>query len=282
MDVEDWFHILDVPSAPPIAAWNTLPSRVEKNFRKLLELFSEAGAHVTCFFLGWVAERYPHLVREAAGAGHEIASHGYAHRLSYELTRAEFSEDVRRARGLLEELSGAPVVGYRTAGFSATERTPWFFDELAAAGYRYDSSVFPASRGHGGNARARRAPHFAGHGESLVEVPITVAEIGGRRLCFFGGGYLRLFPYTVVRRMADSVLGEGLPVVFYVHPREIDPGHPQLAMNWRRRFKSYVNLRTTEPKIRRILADYRVGTFRDYLAQCGCSWERLPARAAHV
>lgn len=267
IDVEDWYHILDVPSAPSISRWDGLPARVERNFRRLLDLLGERGARATCFFLGYIAERFPDLVREASARGHEIASHGYAHRLLYTMTPAEFREDAVRARKLLEDISGGPVTGYRAAGFSLTADIPWFFDELIAAGYAYDSSAFPAARGHGGMAGARLEPHRkARPAGEIVEFPVTVANVLGKRLCFFGGGYLRLFPYPLVRQMANAVLGEGRPVIFYVHPREIDPDHPRLPMSPARSFKSYVNLRTTERKIRSILADFPVGTFADYLA----------------
>ncbi len=177
VDVEDWFHILDIPSAPPIAEWDSLPSRVESNFRRLLDIFSRKRVRVTCFFLGWIAERYPHLVKEAASRGHEIASHGYAHRLVYEMTAGEFREDALRSRLLLEDIGGRPVRGYRSAGFSTTERTPWFFEELAAAGYSYDSSVFPVRHGHGGMHGAPRTPHVDTSGQSgIVEFPISVAN----------------------------------------------------------------------------------------------------------
>ena len=252
VDVEDWFHILDDPSVPTIDQWASLPSRVEKNFSRLLDLFSENNVQVTCFFLGWVAERFPHLVKEAADRGHEVASHGYGHRLVYELSRNEFHEDVRGARLLLEDISGVEVVGYRAPGFSTTDETPWFFDALAEAGYQYDSSVFPAQRGHGGMPQGRREPHRVGEHDALLEFPITVADLLGKPMCFFGGGYLRLFPYWLIRKMALQVLSEGRPVVFYIHPREIDPAHPRLPMSRIRRFKSYVNLDTTEAKLRRI------------------------------
>jgi polysaccharide deacetylase family protein (PEP-CTERM system associated) len=265
VDVEDWFHLLDVPSVPTIDHWATLPSHVEKNFSKLLDIFSQENVHVTCFFLGWVAERFPHLVREAAVRGHEIASHGYGHRLVYEQSRSEFNEDVRRTRLLLEDISGVEVVGYRAPGFSTTDETPWFFDALADAGYHYDSSVFPAERSHGGMPQGRREPHCVGENGALLEVPITVADLLGKPMCFFGGGYLRLFPYWLIRRMALQVFSEGRPVVFYIHPREIDPGHPRLPMNRKRRFKSYVNLETTEGKVRRILQDFPVTTFSNVL-----------------
>ena len=266
VDVEDWFHILDDPSVPTIDQWASLPSRVEKNFSKLLEIFSEKDVQVTCFFLGWVAERFPHLVKEAADRGHEVASHGYGHRLVYEQSRGEFYQDVRRARLLLEDISGVEVVGYRAPGFSTTGDTPWFFEALAEAGYQYDSSVFPAQRGHGGMPHGRRDPHRVGEGDSLLEVPITVVDLLGWPMCFFGGGYLRLFPYWLIRRMAHQVLAEGRPVVFYIHPREIDPAHPRLPMSRKRRFKSYVNLEIMESKVRRILRDFPLTTFKNVIS----------------
>jgi polysaccharide deacetylase family protein (PEP-CTERM system associated) len=266
VDVEDWFHILDIVSAPDLAQWNSLPSRVEKNFLKLLDIFSEYNVNITCFFLGPVAERYPHLVKEAASRGHEIASHGYSHRLVYEMTPAQFLDDASISRDLLENIIGAPVLGYRAAGFSVTRETPWFFDNLIAAGYKYDSSVFPAERGHGGFTGNPYAPYVERrNGEEIVEFPITVKEVFGKASCFFGGGYLRLFPYFIIKRMAMAVDKESRPVVFYVHPREIDPHHPRLPMPLARAFKSYVNLKSTEGKIRRILSDFRVSTFRHFM-----------------
>jgi polysaccharide deacetylase family protein (PEP-CTERM system associated) len=280
VDVEDWFHILDVPSSPPISLWDRMPSRVEANFYRLLDIFSMKRAHVTCFFLGWVAEKFPHLVREAVQRGHEIGSHGYSHRLVYQMAPREFSEDARYSRLLLEDLTGSAVLGYRSAGFSMTDATPWFFQELAAAGYVYDSSVFPATRGHGGMPAAVRSPHIVGHGnDRIVEFPITVTDLGAEDLCFFGGGYLRLSPYWLIQRMARKVLASGRPVVFYIHPREIDPTHPRLPMSLPRRFKSYVNLHGTEEKLLRILEDFPVGTFRNFLATDGLRWELDPTAA---
>jgi polysaccharide deacetylase family protein (PEP-CTERM system associated) len=266
VDVEDWFHILDIPATPPLSQWDSLPSLVEKNFRKLLDIFAEKNVHVTCFFLGWVAEKFPHLVKEAAGQGHEIASHGYAHRLVYELTREEFLEDALRSKNLLEDLTGQSVLGYRSSGFSVTEKTSWFFDMLMEAGYQYDSSVFPAPREHGGLAGARLAPYrVEGSQGSLIEFPLTVRRVFGKPICFFGGGYLRLFPYFLIRRMTLRVLEEGRPVIFYVHPREIDPEHPRLPMGTMRAFKSYVNLATTRRKIRRLASQLELMTFRSFI-----------------
>jgi polysaccharide deacetylase family protein (PEP-CTERM system associated) len=266
VDVEDWFHILQVPGTPEFNAWDTLPSRVERNSMLLLDLFAESDVRVTCFFLGWVAERFPHLVMEAADRGHEIASHGYAHRLVFEMTAREFRDDALRARRVLEDVTGRPVRGFRCAGFSAIEQTDWFYECLLEAGYEYDSSIFPAAREHGGIVNARRAPHTVlTQSGSIVEFPITVANVCGRAVCFFGGGYLRLFPYSIIRHMAHRVLSEGRPVILYIHPREIDPEHPRLAMPLHRKFKSYVNLGTTAGKIRQIISDFPLLTFQEFL-----------------
>ncbi|MFZ0420452.1 MAG: XrtA system polysaccharide deacetylase [Candidatus Sulfotelmatobacter sp.] len=264
VDVEDWFHILGVPSVPAFSMWDKLPSRVERNFCRLLDLFSERKVHVTCFFLGWIGERYPHLVREAASRGHEIASHGYEHRLVFDMTPQEFFDDALRARIALEDISGKPVLGYRAAGFSAVEHTPWFFERLEAAGYVYDSSVFPAKRGHGGMVGFPRLPHVV-EGTALVEFPMTVSDFLGQPICFFGGGYLRLFPEWLILRETRQVLANGQPVLFYIHPREIDKDHPHLRMNLARRFKSYVNLRRTEEKVKRILDSFPVISFEEFL-----------------
>lgn len=265
VDVEDWFHILEVESAPDISEWNSLPSRVEQNFHKLLDMFSEKKTQVTCFFLGYVAERFPRLVQEAFDRGHEIASHGYAHRLIYTMTPEAFFEDARKSRTILQNITGRDVLGYRAPGFSVTEKTPWFFDKLLEAGYRYDSSVFPAPRQHGGMNTSKFDPHMVAG--SLMEFPITVTSVLGQRFCFFGGGYLRVFPYAVVKKMCRKVLSEDRPVVFYVHPREIDPDHPRLRLGIKRAFKSYVNLKTTEPKLRSILEDFEVTTFANFIAE---------------
>ena len=266
IDVEDWYHILDLPTTPEITQWDSLPSRVERNFEKLLAILEEGKAKSTCFFIGWIAQKYPHLVREAVRQGHEIASHGFHHRLAYVMTPQEFFEDAVRAKGVIEEISGQAVWGYRAPGFSLTENTPWFFDKLIEAGYRYDSSLFPATRGHGGLPNGRYAPYRL-ESADFVEFPVTVEQVFGRPICFFGGGYLRLFPYSLVRTMTRRVLRQERPAIFYVHPREIDLDSPRLAMGLKRRFKSYFNIATTEPKIKKVLSDFEMVTFREYLVE---------------
>lgn len=265
IDVEDWFHILDLPSTPPIAEWNSLPSRVEDNFHKMLDILDENKSQSTCFFLGWVAERFPELVREAAARGHEIASHGYSHLLAYQETADNFFADAVRSRNVLQDISGQPVLGYRASGFSVTEETPWFFEKLMAAGYRYDSSVFPGTHAHGGMPDVPCAPYEVEPGSGFIEFPVSVEHVAGRPVCFFGGGYLRLFPYSMISRMTRRVLAKGRPVIFYIHPREIDLSAPRLPMGLTRRFKSYVNLASTEPKLRGLLSEFQVTSFRDFM-----------------
>jgi polysaccharide deacetylase family protein (PEP-CTERM system associated) len=278
VDVEDWFHILEVEGTPDLEAWSGLESRVERGTERLLELFEGAGAKVTWFFLGWVAERHPKLVERVAQAGHEVACHGYAHQLVYTQSPDAFGEDIRRAKAILEDAAGAEVLGYRAPGFSITPATPWAFEEIAAAGFHYDSSVFPGPRGHGGLPGAPLGPYrIETSAGSLSELPVSVVALGPKRLCFFGGGYLRITPYPLIRAMTSLVNLRGRPVVYYVHPREVDPEHPRLEMSALRRFKSYVNLDTTEAKLRALVRDQRLGTMRAWLLE---HESQLEARSA--
>ncbi|MGP0082051.1 MAG: XrtA system polysaccharide deacetylase [Steroidobacteraceae bacterium] len=268
IDVEDWFNLSGTGLEPPPTEWDGLESRVEQNFRSLLELLAEGGGTATCFFVGYFAKRFPHLVRAAMDAGHEIASHSYFHRLVYDLSPAEFYEDVLTTRKLLEDISGSPVRGFRAPAFSVTERTPWFFDKLAEAGYQYDSSVFPAPHQTGGLVTGKFEPYrLQTSAGILVEFPITTVPVFGKPMCFFGGGYLRLAPYRLIRAAGRRALQEGRPVIFYIHPREIDPEQPRMPLGPRRRFTCYINIHTTRPKIQRILHDFPSTSFEKYMAQ---------------
>lgn len=267
VDVEDWFHILDSPGTPDLAVWESLEDRVETNLQRMLDLFSQTGVRVTLFWLGWVAQRHPDLVRRCRQAGHEIASHGYAHLLAYQVGPRAFRQDVERARKLLEDILSEPVMGFRTAGFGITAQSLWALEEVRAAGHRYDSSIFPAPRGHGGMPESVLGPHLISTpaGE-LLEWPMPVVEALGRRVNLFGGGYLRISPRWLIRWGLGRLRRSGQPLVVYVHPREVDPHHPRLKLGLGRRIKSYIGLSSTMPKLRWLCESGRFATMGELSA----------------
>jgi polysaccharide deacetylase family protein (PEP-CTERM system associated) len=199
------------------------------------------------------------------------------------LTPDEFYKDAWRSKCVLEDISGRRVLGYRTAGFSISKESAWAFDELLRAEYIYDSSVFPARRGHGGWPDAQASPYWVNRDiGALLEFPMTTANILGMPICFFGGGYLRFFPMTLIRMMTTRVLRQGRPAIFYVHPREIDPEHPHLKMSRWRTFKSYVNLESTEPKLKELLARFQFTTLGELTRQMEAAPVSWPSRAGHA
>lgn len=260
VDVEDWFHILDSPAAPDIQQWDALESRVERNVDRLLEVFDGSGTRATFFWLGWMAQRHKNLLRRCQQAGHEIASHGYAHVLAYQVGPERFGQDVVRAKGIIEDITGQPAAGFRAAGFGITDETEWALDVIRRAGHRYDSSLFPAPRGHGGLPEGAPRPHMVQTGAgSLVECPASVVRLLGRRVSLFGGGYLRLAPRRLIRWGIDRLRTNCRPLIVYIHPREVDPHHRRLPLGLKRRFKCYVNLRTTLGKLQWLCREVRFG-----------------------
>lgn len=259
VDVEDYFQVSAMAPHIDRATWDAQPCRVERNVQRLLSMFDAKGARATFFTLGWIAERYPHLVRDIVAGGHELASHGYAHLRASEQSREEFLEDVRRAKALLEDIGGRPVHGYRAPSFSIGHSNPWAFDVLLEAGYRYSSSVYPVQHDHYGMVDAPRFPYAVRPG--LVEIPITTARVLGRNLPAGGGGYFRLAPYELSRwalRRVNDV--DQRPAIFYFHPWEIDPGQPRVPRtSLKTRFRHYVNLGKTESRLERLLEDFRWG-----------------------
>ena len=257
IDVEEWFHILDSPAVPGIQSWSSLESRIERNLDKLLCMLESQSVKATFFWLGWLAERQKHLVRKCQDAGHEIASHGYAHVLAYEVGPAKFKEDICRAKDILEEITGETVRGFRAPGFGITKEAPWAFALIADSGYQYDSSVFPAVRGHGGISDSPLGLYFIetmnGH---LLEIPMSIVEIFKRRTCLFGGGYLRLANKHMIKWGISKLRLANQPLIVYIHPREIDPNHPRLPLSPIRQFKSYINLNSTMPKLKWLCREY--------------------------
>lgn len=263
VDVEDYFMASAFEPLVPKTRWDQLESRVVRNTQKVLGILNDEGVKGTFFTLGWVAEKYPDLIRAIHQQGHEVACHGFDHRLIYNQTREEFRADVRRAKRLLEDASGSPVVGYRAPSFSVVPETAWALDVLSEEGFAYDASLLPASHARGGMPNAPREPHAIG---KLMEFPMSTLRVFGKDFPFSGGGYFRLFPYALVRRGIESCHRRGTPAITYLHPWEFDPEQPRLPGKWLDRFRHYVNLDKTEAKLRRLLKDYRFGTVSEALS----------------
>jgi polysaccharide deacetylase family protein (PEP-CTERM system associated) len=256
IDVEDYFQVSAFDGHVHRDAWERMPSRIERNVDLLLQLLDDRRAHATFFTLGWVAQRYPSLIRRIVGQGHELASHGYGHRRASDLDHAAFSDDIRRAKSLLEDLGGAPVIGYRAPSFSIGKGNLWAFDCIAAAGYHYSSSVYPVQHDHYGMPDAPRFPYRVRDG--LLEIPVTTTRLFGRNLPAGGGGYFRLAPYNVSRWAIARVNRlEQRPAIFYFHPWEIDPEQPRVGgVGVRTRFRHYLNLHRTKARLTRLLTDF--------------------------
>jgi polysaccharide deacetylase family protein (PEP-CTERM system associated) len=258
VDVEDYFHVSAFDGVVRRDRWDAYERRVTANTMRLLAAFDQAGVRATFFVLGWVAEREPSLVRAIVAEGHELASHGYAHRLIYEQERAAFREDVRHAKAVLEQIGGVAVRGYRAPSFSITPRSRWALEILIEEGYAYDASIFPIRHDRYGMPGAPRHPYVerAG-GRSIAEAPATTVAFGPMTLPAAGGGYFRLFPYAftrwAIRRVNEQ---DQVPAIFYLHPWEVDPSQPRINAGRISRFRHYTNIRRTEPRLRRLLNDF--------------------------
>jgi polysaccharide deacetylase family protein (PEP-CTERM system associated) len=259
IDVEDYFHVYAFASHIPRESWDTLPCRVERNVDAILAMLDEHKARATYFMLGWVAERYPALVRKIVEQGHELASHGFGHQLVTGLTREEFSQDIRRAKHLLEDIAGVAVQGYRAPSFSIGKGNLWALESLSEAGYRYSSSIYPIQSDHYGMPDAPRFANYPEAGRGLLELPPTTVRLFNRNLPAGGGGYFRLLPYGVSRWCLNRVNRiDRQPCIFYFHPWEIDPGQPrQHGASFRSRFRHYVNLSSMERRIRALFRDFQ-------------------------
>lgn len=269
VDVEDYFQVSAFADVVPRSQWSSFESRVCRNTGRLLDIFEQAGVHGTFFVLGWVAERFPALVRQIHDAGHELASHSYGHGLVYEATPDEFLEDLRRASRAIEDAAGVPVRGYRAPSYSVTNRSLWALDILADEGYTYDSSIYPIHHDRYGIPTWQRHIHrIERAGKSLWELPGSTVRLGGVNLPIGGGGYFRLLPYEWTRRGIQTLnRKEGRPAIFYLHPWEIDPDQPRVPVSGLSRLRHYYNLRDTEARLRRLLGEFRFGTVGEVLAR---------------
>jgi polysaccharide deacetylase family protein (PEP-CTERM system associated) len=259
IDVEDYFQVSAFAPYIKRTEWNTRECRVERNVNRILDLLAEQQTQATFFTLGWIAERYPELVRRIAREGHEVASHGYGHERVSDLTETEFYSDIYLSKSILEDLAGVAVVGYRAPSFSIGAANLWAFDTLERAGYRYSSSIYPIKHDHYGMPDAPRFAHQIRPG--LLEVPVTTLRVGKRNLPSSGGGYFRLLPYSVSRWMLRQMHArDGEAAIFYFHPWEIDEDQPRVdGINSRTRFRHYVNIHRMEGRIRQLLRDFKWG-----------------------
>ncbi|MDP3834871.1 MAG: DUF3473 domain-containing protein [Hydrogenophaga sp.] len=259
IDVEDYFQVSAFAPYIDRAHWDQRECRVEHNIDRILQLLSAKQTRATFFTLGWVAERYPEMVRRIVREGHELASHGYGHQRVTELSETQFYDDIHRAKHLLEDIGGQPVLGYRAPSFSIGATNLWALDTLQRAGYRYSSSIYPVQHDHYGMPDAPRFAHQIRDG--LLEVPPTTLRMFNRNLPSSGGGYFRLLPYSLSRWMLQQVnRRDAQSAIFYFHPWEIDPGQPRVeGIDLKTRFRHYVNIGRTEQRLARLLEDFRWG-----------------------
>ncbi len=264
VDLEDWFCVANMQSHFSREDWPRQESRIVSDTNRLLELFDQKGVSATFFVLGWVADHHPDLVREIARRGHEIASHGYSHRLLTEMTREEFTNDLEKALSATSRCTDERILGFRAPSFTVTRTTVWALDILADHGFRYDSSIFPV--GFHPDYGIKEAPLTIHRvNGSLLEFPLTVAEILGRRIPCSGGAYFRIFPYAVTKSLLQRVNGNGRPFVFYVHPWEIDEGQPRVPLPASKRLRHYTNLAKTYARLERLLSDFEFSSLRKVL-----------------
>jgi polysaccharide deacetylase family protein (PEP-CTERM system associated) len=266
VDLEDYFHVTAFEGRVSRRSWDDFPSRVVANTERLLEVFDAHQVRATFFALGWIAERFPSLMRTIADAGHELGCHSYWHRLVYQMTPAEFVDDVRQARSAIESAIGSRVVAYRAPSWSITARSLWALELLAGEGFSYDSSIFPIYHDRYGIPGANPFPHaLSDNAEPLLEFPSSVVRVGGFNIPVSGGGYFRLYPFSWTKRFLRRIndrLGE--PFMFYIHPWELDPDQPRVSSRWRA-WRHYVNLSSTTSKLDRLLRQFRFGRMGDVL-----------------
>ena len=255
VDVEDYFQVSAFEKAISRDSWDSMPVRVDKNTNRVLDIFAEHDVKATFFMLGWVADRYPELVKRICEEGHELASHGYSHLRVTSQTRAEFREDIDRTKQLLEDMSGTAVKGYRAPSYSIGKANLWAHEEIQEAGYEYSSSVYPVNHDLYGFPEAPR--YMFKCRENLLEIPISTLPVGKHNIPIGGGGYFRLYPYAFSKWAINNVNEkEKRSTLFYFHPWEIDPDQPKQKVGWKSRFRHYLNLTRMEGRLISLLQDF--------------------------
>jgi len=269
VDVEDWFQVGAFENVIARGTWDSLDDRVDRNIRQILDMFDAAGVKATFFTLGWLAQRNPDTIRAIVDRGHELASHGWDHARVFTLGRDAFAADIAKTRALLEDIGGTRVSGYRAPSFSIDARTPWAHEVLAQHGYTYSSSVAPVTHDHYGWAEAPRFAFNPVAGSDLLEIPVTTAMLGSKRLAAGGGGFFRVLPYAFSRWAIRQVnRDDGRPAVFYFHPWEIDPDQPRVnGAPLKSRLRHYSRLDRMADKLRDLVHEFRWGRMDELAAQ---------------
>jgi len=272
VDVEDFFHVSAFSRVIPQKNWEKYESRVEKNTLKLLEIFKKRGVSATFFVLGWVAEKYPDLVKEIDSHGHEVASHGYSHKLIYNQGKTEFYEETKYAKELLEDIIGKEIKGYRAASYSITQKSLWALEILHELGFEYDSSIFPVIHDRYGIPHSPRSPYKIKmqDGKFLKEFPLSTTSIFGLTLPIAGGGYFRLYPYFLSEKLITRHIKQNQPYVFYIHPWEIDPGQPRVQAGLISRFRHYNNLSVCLSRLELLLKKITFTTMENVFSNYKC------------
>jgi len=264
-DVEDWFQVENLRSACPRNKWDSFESRIERNMDVILDLLAKNEVKATFFVLGWIAERYPDLVRRISAEGHEIASHGYNHELVYNLTPEEFKADVVRSKKMLEDISGQEIIGYRAPSFSITDKSIWAIDVLKETGYQYDSSIFPTSfHDRYGFSEIKDSRCFT-HTNGLREIPLTVYPLLDLCLPLAGGGYFRLCPFFIFRFLLAKLNSKKTPFIFYLHPWELDVKQPRVKVCLQHQLRHYLNIDKTVKKLNRIIRRFKFQPLNQFI-----------------
>jgi len=269
VDVEDYFHVAAFNKVINPDEWEKWPCRVEANTNKLLQLFADSNIKITFFILGWVAERYPELVKAIHAQGHEIASHGYSHQLIYKQDQNVFREETAKSKRILEDLAQVQITGYRAASYSITRKSLWALDTLAELGFTWDSSIFPTRHDNYGIPGSPEEPYriVTTSGKILTEFPLTTAKVFGQSVPAAGGGYFRQYPYALSRWLFERASNnQTKPQIFYLHPWEIDPDQPRVPnASWFSNFRHYTNLSRCLPRLERMIDDFQFGTISQSL-----------------
>jgi len=277
IDIEDWFHICGIQSLKPIEEWDNYESRVLNNTTRLLEILKKKNITATFFVLGWIAEKHPEVIEQILkyNNNHEIASHGYSHKLIYEMTPREFENDLLKSIIAIKKCIGESkdILGYRAPSFSINNKTEWAFKILIRNGIKYDSSIFSGIRGQGGiiDGKYNRTSIFPikRDDNKLIEIPFAMGKLFMKNIAP-GGGYFRIFPYIVTRRIINNINNiQKKPAIFYLHPRDIDPYQPTLKMSMYRHLKSYSGLKSTSEKLYKLLKDFKWISMRSLLISRG-------------